>query len=52
LKGESTTSNTNAYKIFHRKLKKKHITDIEVHGIIILKWILREIVGEVGQVEG
>jgi hypothetical protein len=51
MKGEKTTSNTNAYKIFHGKLKKKHLADIEVDGKIILKLIFREIVGEVGQVE-
>jgi hypothetical protein len=34
-------------RFFHRKLKKKHLADIEVQGKIILKWILREIVGEV-----
>jgi len=32
--------------------KKKHLADIEIGGKIILKWILRKIVGEVGQVEG
>lgn len=51
MKGEKTASNTNTYKIFHKKLKKKHLADIEVQGEIILKWIFREIVGEVGQVE-
>jgi len=52
VKGEKTTSNTNAYKILNGKLKKKHLADIDVDGKIILKWILTKIVGEVGQVEG
>jgi len=52
MKGEKTTSNTNAYKIFIGKLRKKHLADIEVYKKIILKWILKEKLGEVGQVEG
>jgi len=36
VKGEKTTSNTNAYKIFHGKLKKKHLADIEADRKIIL----------------
>lgn len=51
-KGEKTTANTNAYQIFHGKLRKKHLADLEVHGKIILKRTLREIVGEVCQVKG
>jgi hypothetical protein len=37
VKGEKTTSNTNSYKIFHGKLKKKHLADKEVDGKVILK---------------
>jgi hypothetical protein len=36
MKGEKATSNTNAYKIFHGKLKKKHLADIEADRKIIL----------------